>query len=140
MFRVDIEGKMWIAILPRPNYSLEKEVLFGSELVKLAKHQFAILCSYRCLGAPVPPAAFYTFQLSESMTEGGRIYSSACILLENMIMEGLKEDQVMEVTKTLFPFDVLFGNWSSPPIVPISNTCARILVLSKNTLGLWLPQ
>ena len=42
--------------------------------------------------------------------------------------------------KTYRKENVLFGNWSSPPIVPISNTCARILVLSKNTLGLRLPQ
>ena len=42
--------------------------------------------------------------------------------------------------KTYRKENVLFGNWSSPPLVPISNTCARILVLSKNTLGLRLPQ
>ena len=39
VFRVIVEGKSWIAILPRPNYSLDKKVLFGRELVQLAKHQ-----------------------------------------------------------------------------------------------------
>ena len=39
MFRIDINGKIWIALLPRPNYSLDKKVLFGSELVQLARHQ-----------------------------------------------------------------------------------------------------
>ena len=39
MFRVIIAGKRWIALLPRPNYSLDTKVLFGRELVQLAKHQ-----------------------------------------------------------------------------------------------------
>ena len=39
MFRVNISGKRWIALLPRPNYSLDNKVLFGTELVQLAKHQ-----------------------------------------------------------------------------------------------------
>ena len=39
MFRVIIAGKRWIALLPRPNYSLDAKVLFGRELVQLAKHQ-----------------------------------------------------------------------------------------------------
>ena len=93
MFLVDIEGKTFIAILPRPNYSLEKKVLFGTELVQLAKHQFCILCCYRCLGAPVPPAALYIFNLSTYLDQK-RTYESSCILMENLHFEGLKDYQV----------------------------------------------
>ena len=39
MFRVKISGRRWIALLPRPNYSLDSRVLFGRELVQLARHQ-----------------------------------------------------------------------------------------------------
>ena len=39
MFRIEVQGRSWIALLPRPNYSLDKPVLFDKELVKLAKHQ-----------------------------------------------------------------------------------------------------
>ena len=92
MFRVDIGGNKFIALLPRPNYCLEKKVLFGDELVKLAKHQFSILCCYRFSGAPVPPAALYIFQLSTSIPK--RTYASACILMEDLTMEGLQVDEV----------------------------------------------
>ena len=99
MFRVDIGGNKFIALLPRPNYCLEKKVLFGDELVKLAKHQFSILCCYRSLGAPVPPAALYIFQLStsidgKSLPDPKRTYASACILMEDLTMEGLQVDEV----------------------------------------------
>ena len=39
MFRIEVHGRNWIALLPRPNYSLDKPVLFDKELVQLAKHQ-----------------------------------------------------------------------------------------------------
>ena len=106
MFRVDIEGNKFIALLPRPNYCLEKKVLFGDELVKLAKHQFSILCCYRFLGAPVPPAALYIFQLStsidgKSLPDPKRTYASACILMEDLTIEGLQVDEV-NFTKIFF--------------------------------------
>ena len=110
MFRVDIGGNKFIALLPRPNYCLEKKVLFGDELVKLAKHQFSILCCYRSLGAPVPPAALYIFQLSTSidgisLPDPKRTYASACILMEDLTMEGLQVDEV-NFTKINFLFTI----------------------------------
>ena len=109
MFRVEIEGKTWVAALPRPNYCLDKKVLFGSELVQLARHQFSILCSYRSLEAPVPKAALYTFKLSTSFRAGE--YESAIILMEDLSLGGLVDDTVNEAVHALFPIDILFCNW-----------------------------
>ena len=109
MFRIELEGTNWIALLPRPNYSLDKPVLFDTELVRLAKHQFSILCCYRTLGAPVPRAALYIFTLSTYLRAG--TYESAFILLEDLRFEGLEADQVVKTSHVLFPFDVLLGNW-----------------------------
>ena len=58
------------------------------------------------LGAPVPPAALYIFQLSTSidgkpLPDPKRTYASACILMEALTMEGLQIDEV-NVTKTFF--------------------------------------
>ena len=65
LFRILVDGKRWVARLPRPNYDLEQAVLFDDELVQLCRYQYTILCAYRLLGAPVPRCALYIFQVSK---------------------------------------------------------------------------
>ena len=38
LFRIKIDGKSRIARLPRPNYDLEKDVLFDKEIVQFCYH------------------------------------------------------------------------------------------------------
>jgi endonuclease/exonuclease/phosphatase family metal-dependent hydrolase len=110
MFRVEINGKMWVAKLPRPNYCLEKKVLFGYELVNLCHHQFATLCAYRILGASVPRCALYVFNMSAEVRDEDK-YVSALILMEDFTLDGLTDSEVKKVAQAMFPVDVLLGNW-----------------------------
>ena len=62
-FRLCIDGRTWVARIPRPNYDLAQPVLFDENLVQLCEFQFNIMCAYRLLGAPVPKCALYNFQV-----------------------------------------------------------------------------
>ena len=75
LFQVNVDGKLFVACLPRPNVSLRGDpVLFDDKLVQLCSHQFHTFCAYRALSKHSPRCAFYTFKLSyssESLLDSG---------------------------------------------------------------------
>ena len=117
LFKVKINDENFVAILPRPNYSLERPVLFDKDLVDRCRHHFTCYCAYRCLVEDgVPKAALYEFKLSvthDDLPEDLPIqnFEWAMILLEDLSLENLDMTETLELSKNLFAADILLGNW-----------------------------
>jgi len=118
LFRVTIGGRNYIAHPPRPNYSLDHDLLTDDKLVALANHEFACFMSYRTLQPKHSPrCALYELELQTDFPKSppGHTTKWALILLEELNFLDDEGDEVLEQVReaanALLPADVLLGNW-----------------------------
>jgi hypothetical protein len=123
LFRIKIGSSCWVAHPPRPNYSLDNPVLYGTELVSMAFHEFMCCCMYRVLCPDnTPKSVLYTFDLHYEAEEIGNrdSFNWAFILMEDfhfidehrLLSETNTYDNIVkEMNIKFYASDLLLCNW-----------------------------
>ncbi|EDQ90226.1 uncharacterized protein MONBRDRAFT_24487 [Monosiga brevicollis MX1] len=117
-FKLIVNGTTWLARTPRPNVDLEKQVLFGEELVQQSYHEFACFGAYRMLCSEHAPRCVLYRLSFEWEPVNGLPAPSAPVSWSLLLMENLEfqpdpspSERLRSAALALLPVDVLLGNW-----------------------------